>query len=821
MSSSDVQEEPVEQPDTPPPKRFEGFVSKLLAPMATARAHPRIAIAVGTAGLLVVAAVTVWMALRPSKAEQAARSAEAALESLDEGAFDEAKKLAEALRGDSESSGQWALASFVLGAAVAKEAEKASPAAKRPLFRVAARHFEDALRRGLPDDRAGEAQFLLGRSLYEAGQMEASRSALSRAVESAPQRAAEIRLLLAAACLHDRAPKLAEALQQNKRFLAEGNLTEGERHEGFLQQAEILVAMGNPKECMAVLADIPPGARQSRAAAVLRGQALLLEAQALKAKQTDPSRQREAHQKLQAALATLRDAGRLDSTLTTPSGRQATYFAGMCLVESGDASGALEQFARLRDLAPGTPECLAAAFQEGNLRLTQKRSAEAAAAYCRALDAAGPAEDFRNPWVSLEALRQRTIEAYQRNLEARNFSECLELARRMGSVFTPERALQMRAEAHRAWGRDLMAQAETAAPAKATPLARQGRAQLRRASRLWERLASLRVTTRSYVEDLWEGATCALEGQDYRGAARAFEQYLAHEPRARRAQALAGLGESLLCLDRLDEAIAAFRRCIELYPRDMAALKARLLASQALLDQNDLAAAQRLLEANLSGESLTPASREYRQSLSALGRLLHQAKRYEEAIRRLEEVANRYGESRQAIEARYLIADCHRRRALEETEKLKQDVVEQSRAARFRRIRDALAAALQGYRQTQETLLKCQETTELAPLEVLMLRNTYSFIGSTLVDLGQCEAAVQAYTTAASRYPNAPETLEAHVQLARAFRAMNRPSEARGSIEQAKLLLARMKSDAPFRETTNYTKAQWAALLEREAGREQ
>jgi tetratricopeptide (TPR) repeat protein len=227
------------------------------------------------------------------------------------------------------------------------------------------------------------------------------------------------------------------------------------------------------------------------------------------------------------------------------------------------------------------------------------------------------------------------------------------------------------------------------------------------------------------------------------------------------------------------------------------------------------ARAQRLLEENLSGRSLTPASREYRESLFALGRLLYQTKRYEEAAVPLEEAVNRYPDLRQTIEARYLIADCHRQKALGEREKMRHDVVEQSRGARVRRMNEALACSLQWHRQTQQALLKRQQTEPLDPLEKLMLRNSCYFIGSLLVDLGQYDAAVTAYTEAASRYPAAPETLEAHVQIARALRAMNKPSEARDAIEQAKHLLARLKPETPFEQTTNYGKSPWAARLER------
>jgi tetratricopeptide (TPR) repeat protein len=813
--ASDAQDEPVEQSHSPLRARWEWVAAKLRTTVACLRAHPRLAIAIATAvTLLVGESVTAWLVLRPATLDTASQSAEAALEAFDRGALDEAKKLAQDIYSRSDQAEPLAIASFVLGAAGGKEAEKAGPAAKGPLFLVAARSLEDALTRGLPDDRNGEAQWLLGWSLYEAGQMAASRSVLSQALEAQPQRAAEIRQLLAAAYLHDYPPKPAEALEQNRLYLAGENLTAGQRNEGLVQKAEILVVMGKSGECLDVLTRMPADANQRAAANVLRGRALLQEAQTLKAKATSPALQRQVNEKIQAALAALRDTLGIDPARTS-SGRQTLYLVGVCLLESGDAPGALDQFTRLRTLDPAAPEYLAAAFEEGNLLRTMGRDAEAASAYCRALDAAGSAADFRNPWVSLEQLRHRTTEAYQRGLELHNFPPALELARRAGVVLSTDRALQMQAETCRAWGRDLVTQAEGVNSAKAQAMAREGRMQLRRSSRLWQRLAQRHVTTRFYPEDLWEGATCALEGRDYRAAIKLLEQYVKQEPRGRQPKALAALGEAFLCLDRIAEAINAFRNCIEQYPRDVAALRARLLASQAFLEKGDLATAQRLLEENLSGESLTPASREYRESLLALARLLHQAKRYDEAIGRLEEAVNRYGDSRQAIEARYLIADCHRQRALGEREKLKQDLVEQSRAARVRRMRDASTSALEWYRQTQQAMLKRQETAQLDRLETLMLRNSYFFIGSLLVDLGQFDAAVTAFTRAAARYPNAPETLEAHVQMARAYRALSKVGEARGSIEQAKLMLARMKSEIPLEQTTNYSKSQWAALLDR------
>ena len=59
------------------------------------------------------------------------------------------------------------------------------------------------------------------------------------------------------------------------------------------------------------------------------------------------------------------------------------------------------------------------------------------------------------------------------------------------------------------------------------------------------------------------------------------------------------------------------------YPRHPVSYRARLLASKALIEKNQLAAAQDLLSDNLYGFSLAPQSVDWRDSLFALGGLLY------------------------------------------------------------------------------------------------------------------------------------------------------------------------------------------------------
>jgi len=752
-----------------------------------------------------------FLAVRPSEPTV---TAETALAALDQGEYAEARRQAEVLRDyGALPDEQVAVPSFVLGAAAAQEAEKLRGADRGNRFLVAAAHLEEARGKGLPADRLPEGTFLLGKSLLGGGQAAASRPVLRDALRLDPQRAGEIHYLLAAASLRDGRAGLPEALKHNELLLADPSLPASPRRRGLLQRIEILLATGKVEEARQVLAKLPPGPPGSVEAAVLAARILVQEARALKTPGADAKRQAEAGRKYREALQTLRQA-KVPEGLLGVAAEKVAFLTGVCLLETGDPRGALGEFTRTRATWPGTPEAAAADFHEAELLRQMNRDGEAVAAYRRALRSVADPQSYDNPWLPAESMRNRTLEAYQQYLDARNWAACLGLAQAMSPLFPRARMVQAQAEADTAWGHDLLAQADHVGPPKAEGLSREGRFHLRRAGTAYERLAASRVATRDYPEDLWKSANAYLEGHDYRNAARTFQQFLKVESRLHHASALAGLGESLLALDRLDEAIAALERCATEDPRDVSSFRARVLAARARIEKGDLKLAEQRLEENLNSDSLTPAGKEWRESLFLLGEVLHKSGQYAEAIARLEEAVARDADSRWALGARYLVADCYHQSAKAEAEKLKHDVAEQSRAARAKRIRDLLSSARDQYLQAQDWLLRYQEAHELGPAEKAMLRNGWFAAASLLFELGQHEAALKTCTTAVSRYRNSPEALEAYLQIARICRAANRPADARAAVEQAKVVLKRIKPEASFQETTNYSRAQWTELLE-------
>jgi tetratricopeptide (TPR) repeat protein len=748
-------------------------------------------------------------------AESAAAALEEALQALDRGNYIEAQHLAAELheRKDlpvEDLGGPL----FVLGAVAAYEAGETWSKDRAARYLLAVRYLEEARNRGFPPGRRADGLFLLAKSLYGAGRIPASRPALQEALKLNPGRSAEIHYLMAGAYLDDAAPKLEEALAENSRMLADPKLRPELRNEGLLQRAQILLRMGKPADAADVLGQIRKDARNRGEAIVLLGQVLLEEARALKNRPEPTAAELlAAREKYLEAIRTLRLAQTRD-TLSNQATRKSLYLIGVCMSELGDQRAALGQFERTRKLFPDTPEGFAAGFEEAQLARELGRDADALAGYRRTLEAVTDPENYSNPWLPLDRLRREMLAVYQHYLETQNFEATLGLTRLFFPLFPRTRALELTAEVHQTWGRTLLAQAEMAPAERREALRQAARANFRQAGRVHRQLADLLLPTRRYPDQLWQSATAYFEGQNYRAAIALLEKYLQDRARERHPQSLVLLGQAHLAQGEVDKALEAFRECVEFHPRDAAAYRARLLASRACVEKGDLREAEALLRENLSGEHLTPASREWRDSLFALGELLHAEGAYEDAVARLEEAVERYPDDPAADQARYLAAESHRRWAAQLQDKLRKDLLGAARAAQTREIQDLYAKSLDGFRGLQAALLKRHETEELTDLERALLRNCYFAVGSVLVETGQYEAAVKAYAAAANRYQNAPEVLQAYVRMAEACRRLGRPAEARSILEQAKVVLGRMKPESDFREATNYSREDWSALLE-------
>jgi len=162
----------------------------------------------------------------------------------------------------------------------------------------------------------------------------------------------------------------------------------------------------------------------------------------------------------------------------------------------------------------------------------------------------------------------------------------------------------------------------------------------------------------------------------------------------------------------------------------------------------------------------------------------------------------RYPTALQVVQARYWIAESYRHSALAPRRKLAVTNIETSRLALNRQITQELESALDEYQKLVTELSDEQELPRRSAVELSLLRNCYFGRADALYDLARYDEAILAYSAATNRYQHDPESLEAYVQIATCYRRLKRPNEARGTVEQARVVLQRIRPDADFLRTT-------------------
>jgi tetratricopeptide (TPR) repeat protein len=737
-----------------------------------------------------------------------------ALSALDRGDATEARRMAERLAVSQDiTTAEWGGSDFILGTLAAQAATEANHEERADAYRQAANYLARSRERGFPEHRGPAGLYLLGKCLCLFDRLDEALPVLEEALQQNKEHAAEIRGLLIEALTGVQPPELDKALAESQKLLAEPQLAEAERRQAILQQAQILIRMNRLKECAAALdriADLPAVRGDL---ALMRGRLALCEGQALKKAGAAPNKlSREAKEKFPSAIESFRRAFSHDPG-DGHVARQATYLIGLCLLEQGDMPAALKQMERTAEVFPGTAESLVALFHQGEIARGMGRHPEAVSAYLRLLSAYSRQEEFHNPWISLTKLKRAFLDVCQEYLKAEDYKTAVLLSKSLVRLLPKPEALELTARIYRTWGDNLLEQAEHLAPDKAEEMRKQARTQLRAAGDSFIALARELFTTRQYTEQLWNSASAYFAGHDFRNAVTTLRLYVHNESRLRHAQALVDQGECELSLGQTDLALKSFQACIEQHPRDAAIYRARLLASRAAAGMGDLKQAEASLQDNLNGE-LRPASKEWRDSLFALGELLHNAGRHREAILRLEEALQRYPDTRQAIAARYLMADSARRLAMDLR---KSAVNEISSAVRLDHQAESLGLlhrAMDSYTFLQDNLSR-GEGENLTAQETAILRNSRFAVGDTYFELEQYPQALRAYQSAANHYATSPEVLDAYLQIANIYRRLDRPAEARTSLEQARLALRRIPPEAHFEQTTSYNRQQWGALLDR------
>ena len=792
----------------------------------------------------------------------------AALAALDAEEFEEARHIAADLRlladlPEEEAGGP----AYVLGVVMAHDGDKEwERREKKLLLLLATRYLKEARRAGFPNSREGHGLLVLGKAEHDSGRFAESLEPLQAALEVNVPARTEIHGLLASAYLNDAQPRYDKAVEHNRAYLADDALGFERRHAALLLQAEIQFRLGELATSKGTLSMISADSEQYPISLLLKSRIVLREADAL-AKQasgdgsqpttSDKSEQAgqasNAYETAREILIRAQGLAPADDQLN----RQSQYLMGLAyrrvapLRPTGqeevlDLRAAAEQFGRTRRTHFDTAEGVSAALEEAEVLQFLGEHDEAVEAFRRCLRYAGDLKPYNNPWVPLPELQARVEAAYRSYRESGDLRRAISMARATSAVFPKNRAVQLEAEAQEAQAIRLAEEAGSVTRSEAELLIHESRMDHRQAGALFARLSTLRFATRQYPDDLWRSAENYMRGHDYERAVAYYKKFLDTQNRQARPPALTAIGQAMLALNKPGDALPWLEECIEFFPRDPHSYRARIIAAQAHSELSNVKRAKQLLQANLEHDALTPRALEWRESLFALGDLhfsegmlletrsrlagvnsdaavsrkaglkeleLAQAA-FREAIRSLSEAVQRDPAAKQAIEARYRIAESHRHAAKLPRKRLPTVTIDTTRKRLNAEINRDLAAAESGYVELLERLNGLQEQGELSDIEERILRNCYFARADALYDMARYDEAIQAYSTATNRYQHQPESLEAYVQIANCHRRKDRYAEARGTLEQAKVVLRRIRSGADFEQTTRYDRKQWGELLD-------
>ena len=771
-----------------------------------------------------------------------------AFKSLDAGDLPTARKFAiEVTKAKKNKLAEIGDPLFVLGVTIALSADQHWNREQRmPLYSVAARYLEQSRSNGFPAGRESQGHYQLGRCLHFAGRFAESVPELKAALaakgtEAKTSQRAELLGLLAESYLQKIPPDLSQALQQNQALLQEERLSPLDQQTAALRESRIYLQQGDVELGQAALTRIPATSVLGAERALMQGQLLLVEADRLRSH--EPVDVAAVSEKLAAAVDALRSVPVRDIPLAITATSQ--YLLGRCYEWQTDASAAEKQFERVRRQFRKYPEYIAATADLANLLMVRNAYAEAVDIMQELLGTETSRENYRNGLISLDQLRKQIADMREALLAAKQYDIALDLATGPDGLIPEWQFALWRADTFKERALTLEQQASEATLAKKEELQKQARSDHRRAGEAFERLAELRKSTRNYTDDLWKTVEEFSAGRDFNRTLRAARTFLRYEANKMQPEAMFLLGEAQLALGRLDHALETFRDCMAESPRHPVTYRARFLSAQAEVEKNRLTEAKELLNANLVNDELSPRSTEWRESLFLLGKLHHREglewgsrgrtagvddpdlekvraglrdleqsyQAHRRAIESLARAVERFPAAPQTKEARYLLAESHRHAAQWPLKRLKVITIESTRIELAKQSDQLRREAVSEFDAAIEHLQQSERDSEATPFDHKLLRNCYFGKASTLFDLGRFEEAIKAYSAATNYFQNEPEALEAYVQIASCYRLLNRPKEARGTLEQAKVMLQRIAPNANFALTTPYTRQEWDELL--------
>lgn len=710
--------------------------------------------------------------------------------------------------------------------------------------------LKEASKIGFPRGYEGLGNFLLGKSLYMLYLWDEAIQPLEIAVAEWPSGRTESMERLVDIELGSEKPNVELLRKRLEQWDVLAGLTEAERDLAQVKRIEMELVAGENEVAKKLAANFPSESRYADKAKYL----LAL----LELKNLPDSVSEQQVNELARILKEMQEVARSPS-IDKETRRRSKFYSGLIQLKMKRLQSALTAFSSLRQEAPQTVECVAAAIEEIQILIDLNRYDEASKTMKQLADQFGQVAWYQNRWVPIEQMRKRTNELGQSLIKAKAFRETIFFAEHLPSFCERSDALKLLAESYRQWAISLNSDRfgeeplhdirKATASGSKTAYEKQQQELFSNAAKFFKELATLELRSPDYHRLIWAAIDCSQAAGELAQSNAMISNAMAYEPRDRQPRSILKMAENHFAMQELDKSLTQLERCITQHPQHPLAYQARLNAARILSEQSDFDRSVDYLEENLYVSELAPKSPIWRESLFELGKLYfkrgeeqhalaeslkdetttaQRAKRHEtleasnllflKSIDLLEEWIKRFPEDSRRFDTLYAIGQAYQMAAQWNAVQLEEKLLPSDDQIRTRQQgkRKLLDSARRTYKDIRDGINASKDWSALDSAQQRILRNSYFAEADLIFQTKKFDEALSAYRNIANRLLNEPESLEALTQAAECLKKLGRHEESQRVVDQARDVLEQIPSqrDAQFVSFTRFSRSEWRKHLD-------
>lgn len=541
--------------------------------------------------------------------------------------------------------------------------------------------------------------------------------------------------------------------------------------------------------------------------------------------------------RLEKALEYL--AAVLKSSKTTISvRRQANLDQGKVTRALGKLTEAISILSILRLSSPFEPESLAAGIEEIETLIQADRVDDAIDTMVQVSNNLDDLRWYYTDWLPLSGLRDRVNVACQSLIDMGRYPQAQQFVSSLPKFCDLLDRIRLESSLYEKWAESLP---------KGGTNDRDRLEHYRSAGKAFEELTRQLPRAKEYDDWLWSSIENYRKSGDYLSSNRMLDRFISLQDRANRPKGYFVRAKNLASMEKSDDAMQSLQQILASNIDTPLIYDARLELAKLKRQQDAFDEAQELMLENLSGE-LRPESPIWRESLFELALMLFSRGEREllkarneieanpskmqdflgqveasqgqllESIRRIEEFLRRYPTDVRRFQFLYQMAQGYQHASFWPEIQLRESKIasEERLASLKSQKKDLLIQARKAYSRLRQEILADRDASRalVSNLDDL-LRNSFFGEADLYFNEEEYEEALIAYTDAANRFINEPESLEARKQIALCQRKLGRIADCRRSLELARDSLQRIPADqdAKFKAVTPHDRAGWDRYL--------